>query len=156
MTLFEQIQDDLKTALKAKMMERVQALRLLISVFRNREIEKRGKGDSLPLTSEEAVLALKTEAKKRKEAIDFFVKGNREEQAAKEKFELAIIESYLPAQMSEEEVSRLVQTVIAELKPSGAKDFGRIMKELILRSQGKADASLMSVILKRVLADQDS
>lgn len=160
--LYEQIQNDLKTALKEKNELVVSVLRMIVAAIKNQEIEKRTKFSKTvkdileleklsKLTEEEILEAVGREAKKRKEAIGEFRKGNREDLASKEERELKIIEKYLPEQLSEEEIKREIDKIIEEVKPEGIKDFGKIMGLLMIKIKGRADGKLAGELLKEKL-----
>src|SRR3989344_4222976 len=108
MDLLFKIANDLKESMKSGNAEKVAVLRMISAALKNREIEKRGRGQTVGLTDEEALAVLQKEAKKRKESIEAFSGGGRPELADKEKAELEIISFYLPRQMSEEEVRAAV------------------------------------------------
>lgn len=146
MALQEALTSDVKEALKAKDQSRVETLRLLQSVLQNKAIEKRGKGGESALTDEEVLAALTTEAKKRKESIRIFEEGGRQDLAEKEKKELAIIETYLPQLMSREETEKAVNDILAKY-PSD--NFGAAMKAVMAELKGKADAQVVSQIVKQ-------
>jgi uncharacterized protein YqeY len=145
--LQERIQKDSEAAMKAQKSVELQTLRLLSSSIHNREIEKKGKSGSYDLTDDEVIEVVKREAKKRKEAIELYEKGGRPELAMKESEELAVLGKYLPEEMSEDEVRRVVREVISG---GGFKkeDFGRAMGAVMKQMKGRADASTVSRILK--------
>lgn len=145
MGLLGQIQADLKTALKAGDAATVGVLRLALASLHNREIEKRG----APLTDEEAGKVLQAEAKKRKEAFELFVKGDRLDLAERERAELRVIEQYLPEQMSEAETRSAVDRILAALPPGTA--FGAAMKAAAAELRGKADNALVAKLVKEKL-----
>ncbi len=140
--LKQQILNEIKTALKAGEALKTSTLRSLITAINNREIEK---GKEAKLTDEETLVCLQKEAKKRKESIEAFTLGNRADLANQEKKELAIIESYLPKQMTKEETETQVAAI---LDKAAAKDFGSAMKAAMAQLKGKADAKLVSEIVK--------
>ncbi len=153
----EKIQQDLKAALKDKNELEILTLRQLLAAFLNKEKEKQYKlnkqnatGD-FALTEEEMIDAVSAEAKKRREAIDGFVKGGRQEQADKERKELVILQKYLPEQLSEEEIKNLVKIAVAKTGSKEIKDMGKVMAELSLKIKGKAEGSLVSKIVKELL-----
>lgn len=147
--LKDNIVTNLKEAMKAGDAKRVGVLRLLISALNNKAIDKKGKTGSEELTEEEALQVLMTEAKKRKEAIEIFTKGNRTDLADKEKGELEIIQQYLPKQMSREEVEKVIAKKIDTLRQvRGDISFGNVMKEVIKELKGKADSALVSRLVK--------
>ncbi len=147
--LSQKINQDLKEAFKGKDDFRVGVLRLVISALRNKEIEKKGKGEEEELSDEETIEILGREAKKRKEAIEIYNKGGRNDLAEKEKKELEIIKKYLPEQLSEVAVEKIVKAVIEK---ADIKEFGRLMGEAMKELKGKADGKLVGEIIKRLLA----
>lgn len=151
MNTLETIKKDLIAALKDKDKVRVSTLRLIEAVLKNKEIAKRGQGKPTEFSDDEIVQILSFEAKKRKEAIEAFQKGGRADLAEKESKELEIIKKYLPAQLSGEEIEKEVKSAIAELKPSGPSDFGKLMGFLSKKLKGRADGKTISEILKKEL-----
>ena len=165
MELREQITADIKEALFAKEEERVTTLRLLFAAVQNKEKENRyaiskKNPDSIPeeldkesqLLTEELMGIVATEAKKRREAIEAFEKGGRQEMADKEKRELSILEAYLPAQLTEEEITTLVAKAITESGANNMKDMGKVMAQLAQATKGKADGAIVSKIVKEQLS----
>ena len=151
MPLKQKLLKDLKEAMKAGDRERLGVLRLLTSAIHNKEIEKRSKSTSEELTEEEVTNVLSSEAKKRRESIDFFKKGGREDLAKNEQKEAEIIQRYLPKQMSPEEIEKEVGGIL-----QGApelSDFGLAMKEVMKTLKGKADAKIISEVIKKKLGD---
>jgi len=149
MSLQKKLTDDLKNALKSGKSFEVGVYRMLNSAIHNKEIEKFSKAKTYELTDEEVLNVLLAEAKKRKEASLMLEKGGRKDLAEKEKEELVIIEKYLPKQLSREEVEKIVEEI---LKKTGAKDFGQAMKEAMKELRGKADAILVSALIKEKLS----
>jgi len=149
--LYQKIKEDLSKALKSGDTLRISVLRMVLSSLHNKEIEKKGKNQNSELTEEEIIEVLKREAKKRKEAIETYLKGNRNDLADKEKKELEIIIAYLPKQLSEEEIKKIVQEAIQKLGAQSEKDFGKVMGFLMKELKGKADAGLVSQIVKESL-----
>ncbi|MEK7629831.1 MAG: GatB/YqeY domain-containing protein [Patescibacteria group bacterium] len=151
--LKQKIEADLKQALKDRAAEKLVTLRMLSAALHNREIEKRSKGGNPAsageLSDEEVLEVVGREAKKRKEAAEFFMKGDRKELAEKENSELKLLEIYLPAQMSEAEVRKIVEGVVSRMQ--GEKNFGKLMGETMKELKGKADAKLVGEILKEKL-----
>ncbi|MBU4348494.1 GatB/YqeY domain-containing protein [Patescibacteria group bacterium] len=151
MNLLEKINDDLKSAMKTKDQFRLGVLRMVNSALQNEKIKK---GKDSVLDEEEILKILAKEAKKRKESVSAFENGGRLELAEKEKKELAIIEEYLPEQMSREEVVILVGNVLNNI--SDKSSFGLVMKEVMKELKGsgragKADAKIISEIVKEKL-----
>jgi uncharacterized protein YqeY len=145
--LIEQIQEDLKRSMKAKDGNRVSVLRFLLSAIKNREIEKK---DSL---DEEEVLAeITSSAKRRRESMEAFKEGGREDLVEKEEAELAILQEYLPEQLSPDEIRSVVQEVVDAVGASTAADLGKVMKELMPKLRGKADGKLVNDIVREILS----
>jgi len=158
MTLKEKIQSELNSALKQNKTLAVSVLRQLLAAFLNKEKEKRFKSKEEKealLTEEEAMEVIASEAKKRKESIVEFGKGGRQDLVDKEKEELAVLSVYLPEQMSEEEVRKLVQQAIEKTGASEMKDMGKVMQELMPQMKGRADGSLVGQIVKELLAPKN-
>lgn len=149
--LHQKIADDLKNAMKSGDDFQIGVLRLLLSSFRNKEIEKKSKGMEPDLFEEEIVEVLSKEAKKRREAVELYGKAEREDLASKERKELEIIQKYLPAQLSEEEIGKSVRLAIERTGAKDIKDFGRAMAEAMKELKGRADAKTVSEIVKRNL-----
>ncbi|OGZ18517.1 MAG: hypothetical protein A2Z68_02715, partial [Candidatus Nealsonbacteria bacterium RBG_13_38_11] len=136
----------------------VSVFRQLLAAFLNKEKEKRFKSKEEKealLTDEEAMEVIAFEAKKRKESIVEFEKGNRKDLADKEKEELAILSAYLPEQMPEEEIRKLVKEAIEKTGASEMKDMGKVMQELMSQVKGKADGNLVGQIVKEFLAPKN-
>lgn len=149
--LKEKIFSDLKEALKAGDNFRTGVLRMIIAVFKNKEIEKRGGGKPAELTEEEVIEILIREAKKRKEAADIYLKGGREDLSKKEIKEIELIKKYLPEQLNEQEIEKIVKEAIERINAKNQKDFGKAMAEAMKELKGKADAKLTSEIVKKLL-----
>ena len=132
------IQEDTKSALKVKDELRLLVLRMLSAALHNKEIEKRTKSGETELSEEEALAVLRTEVKKRRDAIEGFTQGGRRDLVEKETKELAILEIYLPAEISEQEIKKTVQAVLNDLGQVTEKDLGRVMGEAMKRLKGQA------------------
>ncbi len=150
MTLKDRISNDLKVAMKSGDKLRLETLRSLRAVLMEKEIEKRGP-DFNGLKPEDELAAVSTAAKKRRESIEQFEKGGREDLAQQERSELRVIEEYLPAQMSVEEVKVHVMGVIASAGAEGPKDFGKVMPIVMKELKGKADGRVVREIVKELL-----
>jgi len=144
----KQIQDDLKQAMKAGDSLKTGALRMLLAALTNKEKEK----GQTELSDEGIQQVIATEAKKRKEAAEAFEKGGKREMAEQEKRELEILQAYLPEQMGEEEIRKLVKEAIAKTGALSPQDMGKVMAALMPQTKGKADGSLVSQIVKQSLA----
>ena len=147
--MLEQIQNDLRESLKNKDEIKVSTLRLLIGAIKNFAIEK--ESTSYIPTDEEIVEVIRKEAKKRKESIEQFEAGGRNELVEKETKELQILESYLPAQMSEKEVEKIIEQKIQELGATSAAEIGKVMGTLSQELKGKADMGFVSSIVRKKL-----
>jgi uncharacterized protein YqeY len=145
--LIEQIQEDLKRSMKAKDGNRVSVLRLLLSSIRNREIEKRD-----VLDDDEVLAEITSSAKRRRESMEAFKEGDRMDLVEKEEAELAILQEYLPEQLSPDEIRNVVQEVVEAVSATTASDLGKVMKELMPRLGGKADGKLVNEIVREVLS----
>ena len=146
----EKITADLKTAMKAGDRARVDALRLINAGLKDKDIEARGAGKTL---SEDDVLALLQKMiKSRQELLDIYEKNNRPELADKERFEIAVISSYLPSQMSEAEVAEAITAAVAELGATSIKDMGKVVAALKAKYAGRMDFGKASAVVKAALA----
>ena len=146
MSLKERISAELKEAMKARDAVKVSTLRLVNSSIKNREIDERKELD------DEGVLAvLGTAVKQRRESIEQYEKAGRTDLSEKEKAELAVIQTYMPAQMDRAEVEAAVKEAIAETGASGQKDMGKVMKALMPKVKGKADGRLVNELVKEML-----
>ncbi|MFZ2084731.1 MAG: GatB/YqeY domain-containing protein [Candidatus Sulfotelmatobacter sp.] len=150
MSLIEQIQQDITAAMKARAEQRLSTLRMVKTALKNREIEKMA-----PLDEKESQAVLTTLIKQRKESVEQFIKGGRQEMADKEAAEIVLIESYLPKAAGEGEVVAGVKVVIAEMGSPTLKDMGAVMKNAMARFSGsgmRVDGRMVSEIVKRELA----
>jgi uncharacterized protein len=141
MSVLEQIQDDVRTAMKARDRERAGALRMIVDVLQ--KDAKLGKGDE--------VAVLQKEHKKRVEAAEAYEGAGRAEQAAAERFEADLIEGYLPQQLSDEELAALVDAAIAETGASGQRQMGEVMSALMPEVGGRADGKRVSTAVRKRL-----
>lgn len=148
MEIREKITADVKAAMIAKDSIKLGALRMLQAAIKNKEIEMRPD----PITPEEVQNVIKKLAKQRKESIDQFQQAGRQDLVDQETAELKVLEVYLPAQMSREQIEALVIEVIAALGAKTVKDMGPVMKEVIAKSGGAADNKVVSEVIKSKLA----
>lgn len=149
MSLRQQIDNDIKTAMLAKNKEELTALRSVKSLILLAETEKGSSGE-ISLDVENKLLM--KAAKQRKESAEIFQKEGREDLAKKELFELEVISRYLPKQLSEEEVSTQLKKVIEQVGAKGPQDMGKVMGVASKQLAGKADGKLISEIVKKLLA----
>ena len=148
MNLRERISEDLKSAMKSGDRIRLETLRTMRAVLLEKEIEKRG---GPAMTAEDEVATLTSAAKKRKESIDLFTKGGRPELAHQEELELAIIQEYLPRQLTAEEVAGFVREAVVQTGASGPADFARVMPLVMKQVRGKADGKVVQDLVKKAL-----
>ena len=148
MNLRERISEDLKSAMKSGDKIRLETLRTMRAVLLEKEIEKRG---GPAMTAEDEVATLTSAAKKRKESIDLFTQGGRPELAHQEELELAIIQEYLPRQLTAEEVATLIREAVVQTGASGPADFARVMPLVMKQVRGKADGKVVQDLVKKAL-----
>ncbi len=146
MSLKEKLLSNMKEAMKSKDSVKLGTVRSVISAVKNQEIELKKE-----LSEEEILTIVSREVKKRKEASVLYEKGNRPELKDKEIQEMKILQTYLPEQVSEKDLRRRIQEVIAETGAEGMKDFGKIMKTLVPEFKGKADNSLIKELANEYL-----
>jgi uncharacterized protein YqeY len=146
--LREKLMADLKVAMVAKDTLKVNTIRFVQAAVKNREIDLRPH----PITSEEVMGVFKKLVKQRKESIDQFQAAGRQDLVDQETAELKILEAYLPAQMSREQIEKIVSDVVHELGASSIKDMGSVMKETVNRTQGLADNKLVSELIRAQLS----
>ena len=146
MGLRERIDGDIKNALKSGAKDRVSALRMLSAALKNRQIDKRRE-----LTDDEVVETVRSLIKQRRDSIEQFEKGGRQDLVEKERAEITVLEVYLPAQMAQDELEALVRDAIAQSGAQGAKDMGKVMKALVPLVAGRADNKLVSDLVRKAL-----
>jgi len=147
--LEDRLMEDYKTAMRAGEAQRKDTLRLLRSALKSAQIDKRA-----PLTEEEALDVLSRQAKQRRDAIELFAQGGRDDLVQAETAELVVIEEYLPAGLSREEVEELARSAIAEVGASGMREMGTVMKNLMPQIKGRADGKLVSDVVRILLGQQ--
>ena len=147
MTFLERINEDLKTAMKARDSERLSTLRMVKTAIKNREIEKMA-----TLSDEEAIKVLQSLVKQRRDSIEQYNQGGRPELAAKEAAEIKFIEEYLPAALDEAAVTRTVEEAIAESGATSIKELGAVMKAVMVKLAGQTvDGKLVNQIVRSKL-----
>lgn len=146
----ETLNSELKEAMRRRDELRRNVMRLLISAVKNAEIEKQGE-----LEQSEFDRVLQKEAKQRRDAIAEYEKAGRDDLAANEQAELAVIESLLPQQMSADEVRVVAQAQIARVGATGPKEIGKVMGPLMAQLRGKADGALIQQVVRELLAEGD-
>ena len=146
MSLQEKLNTDLKAAMRARDELRMLVLRSLLSSMNYAEIAKQKKLDDGGV-----IEVIGKEVKQRRESIEAYEKGNRQDLADKEKAELAILQEYMPAQMGREEITSIVEKVIAEVGAKGPGDKGKVMQKLMPQVKGKADGNEVNGIVTDLL-----
>jgi uncharacterized protein YqeY len=141
MSVLEQVQSDVRTAMKARDKERASALRLIVDVLQ--QDAKFGKGDEIAV--------LQRERKKRVEAAEAYENAGRTDQAAAERFEAELIDGYLPQQLSDEELGQLVEAAIVETGASEQRQMGQVMSALMPKLGGRADGKRVSAAVRAKL-----
>jgi uncharacterized protein YqeY len=144
--LTEQIRADMTESMKARTAERTSTLRMLQTAMKNQQIEV-----GHELSDEEALSVIRKAVKQRQDSIEQFTKGNRPELAAKEASELVILNSYMPAELSDEEIEAGVREAIASTGAASKKDMGKVMKESMVRFKGAVDGRKIQEIAGRLL-----
>lgn len=143
MSLMEQIQQDVKRAMKAREMQKVRALRMLSAALKNAQVDSGG-----TLSEEEELAVLRRQLKQREEAAEAYRKAGREEQAAGEEYEAALVREYLPAPLSEEEMEGIVERAIEETGATGMKDMGRVMGRATALAGGRAEGRRLAELVR--------
>lgn len=144
--MLDKINVELKEAMKNKDKVKVTTLRMIIAAIKNKELEQKEK-----LEESDIIAVLKNSAKQRKDSIEQFTKGNREDLAVKEEAELKILENYLPKQLPESEVDKLVKEKMAELNLEFKKDMGQLMKAVMSEHKDVVDGKMLkNIVLKNL------
>ncbi len=146
-SLRDRLAHDLKQAMKDRDVELRDTIRFILYAVKNVEIDKRS-----PLTPEEEISLLRTQAKQRRDSIDQFRAGGRDELADREAAQLAILERYLPQQMTDDELAAFVKEGIAEAGAEGPKEMGKVMGLLNKRAEGRVDGRRLSTAVRESLA----
>jgi len=147
MSLIKTIQSELTTAMKERDADRRDALRLILSSLQSAEKELQR-----PLHEDEELQVLQRERKRRIESIEAFEGAGRAEQAAKEQAELEVLEEFMPEPLSEKDLDRIVDDVIAEVGATSMRDLGRVMADVMPQIAGRADGSVVSQLVREKLA----
>lgn len=147
MGLKENIESQMKDALKSKNTFKLNVLRFILSNIKNKEIELRR-----PANDEEIIKIIQTLVKQRKESLSFSEQANRLDLVEKEKEELKILESFLPAQLTEEEVLKIIDQAISATNAQGLKDIGKVMKEVMPKIAGRFDGGKVNELVRKRLS----
>ena len=150
MSLTAKIDQDIKEAMKAKQADRLGALRMLKSSLKYAVIEK-GAASEADLADTDVITVIRKRIKQCQDAVEGFVKGGREEQAAKEKAEIALLEAYLPASLSADELAALVRDAIAETGATGKAQMGAVMKVVMAKAAGRTDGKAVNAEVQKQL-----
>jgi len=148
MGLMEKVSEEMKTAMKSGERLRLETLRTLRAALMERDIEKRTAGG---MTPEDEIAVVMAAAKKRRESIEIFQKGGRADLVDQESKELAILQEYLPRQMSAEDLLAVIRTVITETGAASAADFAKVMPVVMKQVKGKADGKLVQEMVRKSL-----
>ena len=148
MTLQERLVEEMKDAMRTGQAEKLSVIRMVRASLKNREIE-RGKGK--PLTDADVVEVILSGIKQRRDAIEQFGKGGRADLVAKEEHEVAILQTFLPPPLSDDELAALVREAAADVGASGPKDMGKLMKAVLPRVAGRAEGGAVNAAVKRHL-----
>ena len=146
MSLFKKIQNDMYTAMKAGEKESTNTLRITLAKLKDKQIEKRD-----DITEEEVIKIIQTLVKQRKESIELYVQGGRNELADIEKNEIALLKKYLPQMISENDIKNIVETVIIEVGATSMSDMGKIMPEVMKRGKGLIDGRIAQKFVQESL-----
>ena len=146
MSLFKKIQNDMYTAMKAGEKESTNTLRITLAKLKDKQIEKRD-----DLTEEEVIKIIQTLVKQRKESIELYVQGGRNELADIEKNEIALLKKYLPQMISENDIKNIVENVIKEVGATSMSDMGKIMPEVMKRGKGLIDGRIAQKFVQESL-----
>lgn len=146
MSLFKKIQNDMYTAMKAGEKESTNTLRITLAKLKDKQIEKRA-----DITEEEVIKIIQTLVKQRKESIELYVQGGRNELADIEKNEIALLKKYLPQMISENDIKNIVETVINEVGATSMSDMGKIMPEVMKRGKGLIDGRIAQKFVQESL-----
>lgn len=147
MSLKAQISEDMKTAMRAKDMQKLGVIRLLQAAIKQREVDER-----IELNDDAVIAAIEKMLKQRRDSIAAFEGANRHDLADQEKFEVTVLQAYLPAQLSEDEINAIIAKVVVETGAAGAKDMGKVVGAVKPLVAGKADMAKVSGLIKAALA----
>jgi len=149
--LRDQLQDALKTALKSKDECSVATVRLILAALKDRDIAARGSGQDESVTDDDILKLLQTMVRQRRESIEMFEQGGRQELADREREEIGVIERFLPRQLDDQEIAVAVEQAITATAASGLKDMGRVMSELREGHAGEMNFGKASEVAKQIL-----
>jgi len=145
--MLEKIKNDLNQALKDKDEVKVSVLRMLVSEIHNKQISNK----SDEISDDEIIKVIRQQVKKIKESIEAYKQGKRDDLVKKESQELDILNKYLPQEMSQDELEKVIKEIIDGVKPQGPQDFGKVMSEAMKRLSGRVDGSKVSELVKKLI-----
>lgn len=146
MTLKERITEDMKAAMRASDKERLSTIRMVQAAIKQREVDER-----ITLDDAQVIAVLEKMVKQRRESIVYFEQGARQDLADKEKSEIVLLQSYLPAQLTEAEVDAIIRDAIASTGAASIKDMGKVMAAIKAQAAGRADMGAVSARIKAAL-----
>jgi uncharacterized protein YqeY len=149
--LRERLREELKTAMKSRDQRRTSTLRLINAALKDRDIAARSRNDTAGIGEDDILQMLQTMVRQRRESIALYEQGGRKDLAQQEREEIAIIEGFMPQQLSAEEIGALAMAIIAEVGASGVKDMGRVMALIKERYAGRMDFAKAAAIIKQLL-----
>ena len=147
MSLRDKINDDMKAAMKAREAAKLGAIRLLTSALKQKEVDER-----IEITDDIALATIEKMLKQRKDSIEQYTAGNRMDLVAVEQFEVGVLQAYMPAQLSDEEVKAILAATIVEVGATTSKDMGKVIAALRPKVAGRADMGKLSGLVKAALA----
>jgi uncharacterized protein len=147
MSLRDKINDDMKAAMKAREADKLGAIRLLTSALKQKEVDER-----VEITDDIVLAIIEKMLKQRKDSIEQYTAGNRMDLVAVEQFEVGVLQAYMPAQLSEDEVKAILTATIAEVGATSGKDMGKVIAALRPKVAGRADMGKLSGLVKAALA----
>ena len=155
MSLIDQLPEDLKQAMKAKDRVRLRTIRSLRAALKEKEIEERTEGEA-HLSEEQVLAVVQKQAKQRREAIIQYEQAGRDDLVAKEREELEIIEAYLPKQLGDDEIRRVLQEIVTTTGASSMRDMGKVMGAAMQQLKGRADGRRINEIARELLSGHGS
>ena len=147
MSLRDKINDDMKAAMKAREADKLGAIRLLTSALKQKEVDER-----VEITDDIVLAIIEKMLKQRKDSIEQYTAGNRMDLVAVEQFEVGVLQAYMPAQLSDDEVKAILAATIAEVGATSGKDMGKVIAALRPKVAGRADMGKLSGLVKAALA----
>ena len=146
MSLKARITDDMKAAMKGGERERLGVIRLILAAIKQREVDER-----IQLDDTQVLTVLEKMLKQRRDSVQQFEAASREDLAAQERYEIGVIDAYMPAKLSDAELAHIIDAVIAETGAAGPKDMGKVMAGVKLQAAGRADMGAVSGLIKAKL-----